>query len=128
MKSDPDPAVTRWVGSVSTQTLYLSTITAGELWSGLFNLEDGRRKTLQAAVIAELLDEDFSDRVLPFDDRAARIYGEIYQARRKLNGKKKELDCQIGAIAKVHNLKVATRDVHDFEDFGLEIVNPWTHL
>ena len=128
MKPNPDAAVTLWVGSVSTQTLYLSTITAGELWSGLFNLEDGKRKTLQAAVITELLEEDFSGRILPFDDRAARIYGEIYQARRKLNGKKKELDCQIAAIAKVHNLKVATRDLHDFEDFGIEIVNPWTHL
>lgn len=127
MKPAPDPAVARWVESVSAQTLYLSTITAGELWSGLFNMADGKRKASQEAVITELLEEDFADLVLPFDIQAARAFGEIYQARRRLNGKKQELDCLIAAIAKVNNLKLATRDVQDFEGCGLEIINPWTH-
>lgn len=123
----PDLTVSRWVESVSTQMLYLSTITAGELWSGVYNMDDGKRKSLQMAVIGELLQERFADRVLPFDNHAAHAYGEIYQTRRKLNGKEKELDCQIAAIAKVYNLKVATRDVQDFEGCGIDLINPWTH-
>lgn len=34
-------------------------------------------------------------------------------------------DAQIAAIAKVRGAKLATRDVADFEDCGLDIVDPW---
>ena len=125
MKPNPGSAVKLWVESASAQTFFLSSITAGELWSGVFNMANGKRKVLQAAVIAELLEEDFADRILPFDIHAARTYGEIYQARKKFNGKQKELDCQIAAIAKTHNFKIATRDTQDFEGCGVEIINPW---
>ena len=34
-------------------------------------------------------------------------------------------DCQIAAIARVANARVATRNVADFEGYGIEIVDPW---
>ncbi len=35
-------------------------------------------------------------------------------------------DCQIAAIARSRGMTVATRNVRDFEDIDIEIVNPWT--
>ncbi len=37
-----------------------------------------------------------------------------------------EFDAQIAAIARHHRFAVVTRNVRDFEDCGIELVNPWT--
>ena len=34
-------------------------------------------------------------------------------------------DCQIAAIAAARRMRLATRNVRDFEDMGIEIVDPW---
>ena len=36
------------------------------------------------------------------------------------------VDCQIAAIARSRDMAVATRNVRDFDDIDIEIVNPWT--
>ena len=123
--SNPNPKVLAWFEAVADQSLYLSAITEAELWSGIAAMADGKAKATKAAVIAELLQEDFADRLLPFESRAARAFGEIFQRRKRLNGKDDPVDCQIAAIAKVHGLKLATRNVKDFDGCGIEIINPW---
>jgi toxin FitB len=75
--SNPKPGVLAWFESVADQSLYLSAITEAELWSGVVAMADGKAKATKAAVIAELLQEDFADRRLPFDSRAARVSGYI---------------------------------------------------
>ncbi len=37
-----------------------------------------------------------------------------------------EADCQIAAIARAHGMAVATRNVGDFSDTGIEVIDPWT--
>ena len=34
-------------------------------------------------------------------------------------------DCQIAAIARSREARVATRNEGDFEHFGIEVINPW---
>ena len=34
-------------------------------------------------------------------------------------------DCQIAAIARARGMAVATRNVRDVEDMGIEVVDPW---
>jgi len=36
-----------------------------------------------------------------------------------------EFDAQIAAIAAVHGAALATRNTADFEDCGMQLVNPW---
>lgn len=36
------------------------------------------------------------------------------------------LDGQIAAIARAHRLALATRNIRDFEDTGLELINPFS--
>ena len=36
-----------------------------------------------------------------------------------------QADCQIAAIAQARSMAVATRNVRDFEDMGIDIFNPW---
>lgn len=71
----------------------------------------------------ELFDE-FGDEVEPYDFRAARVYGRVVAARRR--GRPiGYADAQIAAICLVHDCPVATRNVEDFTDLGLAIINPW---
>jgi predicted nucleic acid-binding protein len=45
--------------------------------------------------------------------------------RRALGRPISHADAQIAAIAQVRGARLATRNVADFDDCGLEVVNPW---
>ena len=73
-----------------------------------------------------MLNDAFEGRVLPFNGDAARAYGYIAAARRSAGRPVASADCQIAAIAAASRMRLATRNVRDFEDMGVEIVNPWS--
>ena len=123
----PSSVVVAWFDSVSSLPLYLSTITETELLRGVAAMPAGKRRNLRETEINEMLNEDFSDSILVYDSHAARAYAEIEAHRRSIGRPIQIFDCQIAAIAKVNNLKIATRNVADFEHCGLDIINPWTH-
>ena len=73
-----------------------------------------------------MLREDFAGRVLPFDREAARAYARIAADRRAGGRPISHADCQIGAIARSRGMAVATRNIRDFENMGVELIDPWT--
>ena len=126
LRRTPDPAVERWVGTSLATDLYFSSIGEAELRYGVAILPEGRRRNALAQAIEAILREDFDDRILPFDSAAAREYSDIASARRAAGRPILPADCQIAAIARSRNMTVATRNVRDFEDTGVEIIDPWT--
>lgn len=73
-----------------------------------------------------MLRDAFEDRVLPFDSKAARAYADIAAMRRSAGLHVPSADCQIAVIARSRDLAVATRNVGDFEEMEIEVVDPWT--
>lgn len=69
--------------------------------------------------------EDLADRIFAFDSDAARVFGGIVAHRRVMGRPISHPDAQIAAIAQVRRAKLATRNVDDFRDCGLDILNPW---
>jgi predicted nucleic acid-binding protein len=67
----------------------------------------------------------FPGRVLEFDYPAAKIYGEIMASRRAAGRPMSVPDGQIASIALSRGLKLATRNTRDFEDCGLDLINPF---
>jgi toxin FitB len=126
MRPRPDTDVVSWFDSVDGLPLFISTVTEAELWSGLYLLPDGKRRTALEELIAETLAVDFAGRILPFDSASALAYGKISARRGKLGRPINTADCQIAAIAQVRGFKVATRDVRGFENCEIEIVDPWS--
>lgn len=120
----PAPVVT-WLNHHTTKDLYLSTITVAEIAYGLRLLPDGQRRALLTDRFEELLARGFEHRVLVFDERAARHYGEIKASRKEIGRPVRSLDAQIAAIARANHLSVATRNTRDFEDCGVDLVNPF---
>lgn len=69
--------------------------------------------------------EDFLGRILPYDWRAAACFAEVAAHRQRIGREIKPFDGQIAAIARAHDMSVATRNVPDFVDCGVNLINPW---
>ena len=125
MRPNPNSNVVDWVAGQATLDLHLSTVSEAELLYGIEILPPGGRRDRLLAEVEGMLREDFDGRILPFDSAAARAYAVIAAARRAAGRPINHADCQIAAIARCRDASVATRDVDDFEETGVEVINPW---
>jgi predicted nucleic acid-binding protein len=120
----PDPSVLAWLDSVDDDALRLSVLTLGEIKKGADLLEDGSRRVRVEAWLDELR-ATFTDRILPVDEAVALRWGAISAASRRAGRPKPPIDSLLAATAVCHKLKLATRNVADFEGTGAVVVNPW---
>ena len=125
MRPAPDPMIASWVAEHSTSSLFLTAVTEAELRFGLAVMPPGKRRDGLATGLERMLKTGFANRVLPFDSGAARAYAGIAAARRRGGRPIAQADCQIAAIAWARGMAVATRNIRDFEDMGIDIFNPW---
>ena len=125
IRKAPDPAVEAWTAGHPLESLFFSAIGEAELRYGVAILPTGRRRETLASDIERMLRDAFGNRVLPFDSDAARAYADIAAMRRSAGRSVAPADCQIAAIARSRNMAVATRNVRDFEDIDIEVVDPW---
>jgi hypothetical protein len=73
-----------------------------------------------------MFDEDFQERILPFDERAAFHFADIAARRKRLGRIVGTVDTQIAAIARSNGMTLVTRNVSHFQDCEVAIINPWT--
>lgn len=125
MRQTPDPMIATWVAGHATSSLYLTAVTEAELRFGLAVMPQGKRREGLATGLERMLKTGFANRILPFDSGAARSYAGIAASRRRRGRPIAQADCQIAAIARARGMEVATRNVRDFEDMGIEIIDPW---
>lgn len=123
-KPKPNPKVLAWLDDQLAETLYITSISYAEILVGIEMLPDGKRKRGLGTAMAEVLEQLFGSRVLPFHREAAVEYARIY-TRTKKSGTLSMADAQIAAIAVAHGFTVATRDVDPFHAAGLKVINPW---
>jgi predicted nucleic acid-binding protein len=121
----PPKDIIDWLNRQESVSLYLSTITIAEIGYGLRVLPDGKRRRSLEDRFERFVAEAFEQRILDFDIRAARLYGEVMGHRKAMGRPLSILDGQIASIARAHRLAVATRNVRDFEDCGIELINPF---
>jgi predicted nucleic acid-binding protein len=125
MRSTPNENVVSWIGGIATKDLYITSITQAEILYGLGIMDAGARKRGLLVVAQGLFAEDFAGRILPFDSTAAERYAEIATQRRSKGRPISHADAQIASIAHTIGFTLATRNVSDFEDCGVEVVNPF---
>ena len=125
MRAAPSPAVLAWLNGQDSATLFISTVTIAEIEFGLRVLPDGNRLAGLRDRFEQFLLLAFEGRVRDFDQPAARSYGNIMGGRREIGRPMSVPDGQIAAIARSQGLAVATRNVSDFENCGVTIVNPF---
>jgi predicted nucleic acid-binding protein len=115
------PETVAWLSAVDPLTLFLSVITIGEIAKGIA-LREGTDPVATASLDRWLdgLRSLYADRILPIDAAVAVARGHL-MVRRTLPVP----DGLVAATARVHNLTLVTRNVADFADTGVVVVNPW---
>lgn len=125
IKPYPEKRVTDWLKSVPSERLFLSVLTIGEIRKGLAMIPDSKRKAKLSEWLNSMID-GYQDRILPVDQAVAGNWGET-QGQCELEGLPlATIDGLIGSTAKIHNLRLVTRNVSDFENCRTIIFNPWT--
>ena len=125
MRPEPTPSVAAWIAERDAQEMYLTAVSEAELRYGVAIMPAGKRRNALDAAMTRWLDLGFRERVLPFDSAAARAYAEIAAGRRQTGRTIGEADCQIAAICRSRGIVLVTRNVRDFKDTGVEVINPW---
>lgn len=122
---DPSIVVVEWVRHLPVHSVFTTAVTEAEILYGLRLLPEGRSRQQLEDTIQPVFSQDLAGRVLPFDREAADIYARIAVARRKIGKPISQFDAQIAAIAISHGASLATRNVSDFEELPLNVINPW---
>ena len=116
----------RWVAARPAASLYTTSVTQAEILHGIRRLATGKRRTALEETAAAMFDEDFAGRILPFGSDAAPFYAEIAVERRRRGQPISHFDAQIAAIARSTGATLATRNVVDFKDCGIQVLDPWS--
>ena len=120
-KRKPHGSVVAWVQKLPETSMFLSAVTLGEIQAGI-----ERTRALDPAKADELeswLDDlAATSSVLPADGAVLRRWAQLTHGKTN-----HPLEVAlIAATALVHDLTVATRNVADFEAFGVRLVYPFS--
>lgn len=125
MRRSPSIEVVRWTAQHPGTRLAITSITQAEILYGIELLPDGPRRAALLSAAEAMFWEDFEGRIFGFDSEAAPVYARIAARRRALGAPISQADAQIAAIARTHGATLATRNIVDFTDCGIDLVNPW---
>jgi predicted nucleic acid-binding protein len=116
------PQFAAWVEDINSRDMFLSTISILEIKIGALRI--ARRDTAQAAILERWISENvlrrFEGRILSVDADVALRCASLH-----FPDPRPERDAMIAAMALEHRLTVVTRNVRDFGQMGVPLVNPW---
>jgi predicted nucleic acid-binding protein len=125
LRPAPEIRVLAWLSRQSRSALFTTTVTRGEVFYGIRLLPVGARRQGLWDATQAIFNEDFAGRVLNFDCDAADAYAEIAASRKAAGKPISQFDAMIAAVARSRGAHLATRNVRDFVDCGIDIVDPW---
>lgn len=121
-KPDPDPGVVEWLRR-NERDIAVDPIILGEIRFGILLLPKGhRRNRLERwfdAGVQRLL-------CLPWESETGLRWAKLLASLRASGRPMSVKDSLIAATALVHDLAIVTRNRADFENAGVEIVDPFT--
>lgn len=124
VKSTPDAHVIRWFEARKAHELCISAMTWGELQRGVTKLPESKRRS-ELTLWLQQLETGFEDRILAFDKNVSRVWAHM-TAQAETQGKSMAaFDSIIAATARTHDCKLVSRNVRDFVNAGIDVINPW---
>lgn len=117
MRREPNPGVRLWLAK--QEMILVSVITVEEIHCGLAH-KDARQ---QGAWFEKFLTTRCQ--ALSITDTIARLSGELRGQLLRRGSVRTQADRLIAATAAHHRLILATRNVSDFRDCGVQVLNPF---
>ncbi len=117
--------VTSWISDGLEETIHLSVITIGEIQKGITKLPaSAKKRQLQSWLDNDLI-ERFENRIVPIDQKIARMWGKILAQAEEKGRQIPAIDGLIAATGLAYDMTVVTRNVSDMQVDGLYVFNPW---
>ena len=117
-----DINVAKWRERTLLSTCWLSVITILEIKTGMLQVQSkdpGFAARLKVWLETFVM-KRFRYRILDIDTKVVQS-AAVYRAKKNLD----VADALIAATAETHGLTLVTRNVSDFEETELELLNPW---
>ena len=102
MRPKPDPGVLAWADGLDPEAVAITAMNEAEILHGLARLPAGRRQV-----------------------QLRQSWEALMWQRERLARPMATADAVIAATALANGVPLATRDVHDFAEIGLALINPW---
>lgn len=116
----PHGAVLTWLETVDDAQLHLSAVTLAEIQAGIeLTREQDPAKAAEIETWLDLVAQAYN--VLPMDGLAFRQWARLMHRQSDTLYE----DAMIAATAQVHHLTVVTRNITDFQAFGVALFNPF---
>lgn len=120
----PNGKVLEWLGSQDESKIYLSVLTIGEIRKGITRLDSGKKKA-ELEKWLEKLRNRFARRILPLSERTFLFWGKMCGEFENKGIIRPALDSFLEATALEHDLIFVTRNVKNFQNSQVTILNPW---
>lgn len=125
MNPQGSQTVKLWANAQPRESLFTTTITQAEILYGIAILPEGNRKQRLQNAAQLVFNQELLNQILLFDSESAEHFASIAADRRRQGNPISQFDAQIAAICRTHQAAIATRNVDDFSDCGITIINPW---
>jgi toxin FitB len=125
VRRQPDLNVIRWLASQPPARMFLSAIVRAELLSGVEQMPSGKRRGALTQSLSGFFDSIDAKNCIGFGVEESEHYARIYAKRKRMGAPIDEMDALIAASASVRGLSLATRNIKDFENCGIALINPW---
>jgi predicted nucleic acid-binding protein len=127
-RSSPNPRVSTWVGAQDSVSLYLSVVSVGEFRKGFCLLPQGRRRMQLEQWLEQFLLPLFGSRILPVTQSIANRWGVLSATCQVRGTPLNTADGMIAATALEYDLTLVTRNVKDFAELRVDLLDPWDAL
>ncbi|MFC3326976.1 type II toxin-antitoxin system VapC family toxin [Mesorhizobium cantuariense] len=122
----PDARVLDWLSGLDEDRSFISVVSIAEIRRGVALMDEGRKREALAEWLARDLPQRFEQRVLPVDEQVALAWGDLMGLAKRRGRGLSSMDGLIAATAIAQEFTLATRNMKDFEGFGIELFDPWT--
>jgi len=122
----PNAQVLAFVAAQPTARVFVSTVTLAEISFGIERVADPERRADLRVWLAHTLRPLFEERVVPITEDVLLRWRQVVEAGRRRGHTYSEPDVLIAAAALVEQLVVVSRDVSEFTEARVPVLNPWT--
>ena len=125
MQPDQNVEAINWLARNDPVNLRMTVISLHEIQYGIERLPTGKKRRDLAASLAALIGSGLGGGMLTVDAPSAQGAATARAAAMTATGHCDVPDALIAGIALANGASVATRNIKDFQYFGVPLINPW---